>query len=134
MSPSPTYSQAAVRVVLAGASLVIAAWLALSLSNERLQVAGIKLMAADPPQPAAALKKFQAASRMSASQQPELFEASAYFAQGDDARAITMLQGLLAEEPDNRTGWLLLANWLRPGDPRGADAAFARARVLDGKP
>ncbi|MFM9127580.1 MAG: hypothetical protein ACKOTA_08510 [Solirubrobacterales bacterium] len=132
MSPSPTYSQAVVRVVLAGAALVIAAWLALSLSNERLQVAGIKLMSDDPPQAAVALEKFRQASRLNASQQPELFEASALFVQGERTKAIGMLRGLLAEEPDNRTGGLLLAAWLRPTDPGGADAATARARALDG--
>ena len=89
-------------------------------------------MAAKTPQPAQALGKFREASRLSASQQPELFEASAYFAQGERARAIGMLRGLLAEEPDNRTGWLLLATWLRPTDPRGADDAAARARALNG--
>jgi predicted Zn-dependent protease len=116
---------------VAGA-VVVAGWLALSLHNERLQVSGIRLMAAQPPQPAQALQDFRAASRLSASQQPELFEASAYFAQGDRARAIGMLRSLLAGEPDNRTGWLLLAGWLRPSDPRGAEAAAARARALNG--
>ena len=119
-------------MVLAAAALAIAAWLTLSLSNERLQVAGIKLMAAEPPQPAEALVKFRQASRLNASQQPELFEASALFVQGDRAGAADMLRELLADEPDNRTGWLLLAAWLRPTDPRGAEAAAARARALDG--
>ena len=120
------------RVALVAGAVVVAGWLALSLRNERLQVSGIRLMAAQPPQPAQALRDFRAASRLSASQQPELFEASAYFAQGDRARAIGMLRSLLAEEPDNRTGWLLLAGWLRPTDPRGAESAAARARALNG--
>ena len=121
------------RVALVAVALAVAAWLGLSLSNERLQVAGIKLMVGQPPQPEAALRRFQEASKLSASQQPELFQASAYFAQGDTARALGMLRALLADEPDNRTGWLLLSRWLRPTDPRGAEEAAARARALDGR-
>jgi predicted Zn-dependent protease len=120
------------RVILVASALAVACWLALSLRNERLQVAGIRLLADQPPQPALALEKFRGASRLSASQQPELFEASAYYAQGQPQRAITMLRGLLAQEPDNRTGWLLLSVWLSPIDPTGAKAAAERARVLDG--
>ena len=115
-------------------ALACAAWLAVSLRNERLQVAGIKLLQEEPPQATLALQDFQRASQLSASQQPELFEASVYFAQGQRARAIGMLRGLLADEPKNRTGWLLLSNWLRPSHPRAADAALARARALDGAP
>ena len=124
----------ALRALLVLAALVVVAWLALSLRNERVQVAGIKLMAETPPQPALALGKFQQASTLSASQQPELFEASAYFALGERARALAMLRELLKEEPDNRTGWLLLSAWLRPSDPAAADRAEDRARVLDGTP
>jgi len=122
----------ALRVILVAAALVVAGWLALSLRNERLQVSGIKLMAEQPPQPTLALDRFRQASLLSASQQPELFEASAYYAQGQPQRAITMLRDLLAQEPDNRTGWLLLSAWLRPTDPAGAKAATERARALDG--
>lgn len=132
VSPAPTHRQAVLRIVLVAAALVVAGWLALSLRNERLQVAGIKLMAERPPQTTAALEKFRQASRISASQQPELFEAAAYFAQGDRERAIGMMRGLLADEPENRTGWLLLATWLRPTDPAAADEAFGRAEALDG--
>ena len=122
------------RVALVIAALAAAGWLALSLQNERLQVAGIKLMAGSPPQPGPALEKFRRASRLSASQQPEQFQANAYFTRGERSRAVAMLRGLLAKEPDNRTGWLLLGNWLAPDNPREADAAFARARALNGSP
>lgn len=132
MSSTDVHRGTALRVALVAAALVVAGWLALSLQNERLQVSGIKLMAAQPPQPALALRKFRQASRLSASQQPELFEASAYYVQGQPQRAVTMLRGLLAREPDNRTGWLLLSAWLRPTDPAAAEAAARRARVLDG--
>ena len=113
-------------------ALLCAGWLAVSLRNERLQVAGIRLLAEKPPQVDAALDDFRRASQLSASQQPELFEASVYFLKGQRPRAISMLRGLLAREPDNRTGWLLLSAWLRPTDPAGANAAAERARVLDG--
>jgi predicted Zn-dependent protease len=132
VSSAPVPRHALLRFALLAVALVIAGWLALSLANERLQVSGIKLMAEQPPQPALALEKFRQASRLSASQQPELFEASAYYAQGQPQRAVTMLRDLLAQEPDNRTGWLLLSAWLRPTDPAGANAAAERARVLDG--
>ena len=132
MSSTDVHRGLALRVILVAAALVVAGWLALSLRNERLQVSGIRLMAEQPPQPALALDRFRQASLLSASQQPELFEASAYYAQGQPQRAVTMLRDLLAQEPDNRTGWLLLSAWLRPTDPAGANAAAERARVLDG--
>lgn len=132
MSSTDVHRGTALRVILVAAALVVAGWLALSLRNERLQVSGIRLMAEQPPQPALALDRFRQASLLSASQQPELFEASAYYAQGQPQRAVTMLRDLLAQEPDNRTGWLLLSAWLRPTDPAGAKAATERARALDG--
>jgi len=122
----------ALRAALVALALVCAAWLALSLRNERLQTAGIKLFQRPQPDFSLALDDFRRASELSASQQPELFEASVYFAQGQGPKAIAMLRALLAAEPDNRTGWLLLSNWLRPTDPGGADAALARYRALDG--
>jgi len=122
------------RAALAVLALLCAGWLGVSLRNERLQVAGIKLLAQQPPRADAAFDDFRKASLLSASQQPELFEASVFFLQGERPKAIAMLRGLLAEEPDNRTGWLLLGNWLRAtGDP-GADRAYARARALNGNP
>ncbi len=132
VSSAPVPRHALLRVVLFAVALVVASWLALSLANERIQVSGIRLMAEQPPQPGLALDNFRQASRLSASQQPELFEASAYFAQGRREKAVAMLRGLLAEEPDNRTGWLLLSTWLRPTNPDAADAAAERARALDG--
>ena len=132
MSSNDVHRGTALRVILVAAALVVAGWLALSLRNERLQVSGIRLMAEQPPQPELALDRFRQASLLSASQQPELFEASAYYAQGQPQRAVTMLRDLLAQEPDNRTGWLLLSAWLRPTDPAGAKAATERARALDG--
>ena len=132
MSSNDVHRGPTLRVILVAAALVVAGWLALSLRNERLQVSGIRLMAEQPPQPALALDRFRQASLLSASQQPELFEASAYYAKGQPQRAVTMLRDLLAQEPDNRTGWLLLSAWLRPTDPAGAKAATERARALDG--
>lgn len=123
------------RAALAVLALACSGWLAISLRNERLQVSGIKLLAEQPPRVDTAFDDFRKASLLSASQQPELFEASVYFLKGERPRAIAMLRGLLAEEPDNRTGWLLLGNWLRAtGDPDGAGRAYARARELNGGP
>lgn len=113
-------------------AVACAAWLAVSLRDERLQVRGIELLAESPPKPALALDDFRRASLLSASQQPELFQASVYFVQGRRATAIAMLRSLLAAEPDNRTGWILLANWLRATGKPGAEQAYARARSLDG--
>ena len=123
-----------VRTALVALALLCAGWLAVSLRNERLQVAGIRLLAEKPPQVDAALDDFRRASQLSASQQPELFEASVYFLKGQRPRAISMLRGLLAREPDNRTGWLLLGNWLQASGDPGAARAYARARELNGSP
>lgn len=124
----------AARVLLVALALACAGWLAVSLRNEKLQVSGIKALALKPPQTAPAFEDFRRASQLSASQQPELFEASVYFLEGRRARAIAMLRGLLAAEPDNRTGWILLGNWLSVAGQPGAGSAYARARALNGRP
>ncbi len=131
---SPGTGAVVIRAALVALALACAGWLAVSLRNERLQVSGIKLLAEQPPRADAAFDDFRKASLLSASQQPELFQASVYFLKGDRPRAIAMLRGLLAEEPENRTGWLLLGNWLRATGAPGADSAYARARALNGDP
>jgi cytochrome c-type biogenesis protein CcmH/NrfG len=55
------------------------------------------------------------------------------FIDGDRAGAIARLEGLLRREPENRTGWVLLGNWLRGEDPIASERAFERAAQLDGK-
>lgn len=132
MGAVPLPRQALLRASLAAAALLVAAWLAISLRDERLLVSGIRQMEEQPPNSAQAELNFRHASLLNKSQQPELFEASAWYVQGRRAEAIAMLQRLLADEPDNRSGWILLETWLRPADPRAADAAEARARELDG--
>lgn len=122
------------RLLLVILALACAAWLGVSLRNERLQVDGIKALAQKPPDTAAAFEDFRRASQLSASQQPELFEASVYFVEGERTKAIVLLRGLLESEPDNRTGWVLLGNWLEASGEPGAEAAYARARRLNGAP
>lgn len=120
------------RLVLSLAAAAIVAWLLISWNDERLQTQGIVLLESQPPQSAAALERFRSAKLLSASRQPDAFEASALLLSGDRAAAIAQLEELLRSEPENRTGWLLLANWLRSDDQAGSARALAKAAQLDG--
>lgn len=123
----------ALRLLLSLFAVAAVGWLLVSWHDERLQTEGILLLAEQPARPAEAIERFRDAQLLSASLQPQLFEASAVFLLGDRARAIADLRRLLGREPRNRTGWLLLGNWLLTDDPPGAEAAFRRAAALDGE-
>lgn len=116
--------------LLASAAIV---WLLISWHDERLQTEGIMLLAEQPPRPTEAIERFRDAGLLSASLQPELFEASSVYILGDREKAIGDLRSLLLREPRNRTGWLLLGNWLLVSDPSAAATAFHQAALLDGR-
>ncbi len=120
------------RILLSLLAAAIIAWLLIGWNDDRLQTQGIVLLERQPPQTAEALERFRSAKLLSASLQPDAFEASVLLLNGDRARAIAQLEGLLRSEPENRTGWLLLGNWLSSDDPAGAARAFERAAALDG--
>ena len=122
------------RAALLATALLSAGWLALMLHDQRLQDSAVKLLQQRPPQLAAARAKLESAGRLSASLQPRQIATTATFFSGDAAGAATQLRKLLADEPRNRTGWLLLGTYLERIDPRGAAQARARAAVLDGHP
>ncbi len=90
------------------------------------------MLAEQPPRPREALEQFRGAQLMSASLQPQLFEASTIYLLGNHAEATADLRRLLRREPRNRTGWLLLGNWLLADDPPAANQAFRQAATLDG--
>lgn len=113
-------------------ALLACGWLLVSWRNERLQTDAIVLLAQQPPQAAAAITRLQDAQLLSASLQPQAFEASANFILGDRRKAEAELLDLLNQEPENRTAWLLLGNWLLAENPAAAARAFARAAALDG--
>lgn len=119
------------RIALSMLAAAIVAWLLISWNDERLQTDGIVLLEQRPPQTSAALDRFRAAKLLSASLQPDAFVASATFIAGDRTAAVAELEALLRSEPENRTGWLLLANWLRVDDPAASARASARAAALD---
>ena len=120
------------RLLLSLVATAIVAWLVISWNDDRLQTQGIVLLERQPPQTAKALESFRSAKLFNASLQPDAFEASVLFLNGDRARAVARLEGLLEGEPENRTGWLLLGSWLRSDDPIASARAFERAAQLDG--
>ena len=132
MAINSTHAAYGARLLLSLLATAIVAWLVISWNDDRLQTQGIVLLERQPPQTAEALESFRSAKLLNASLQPDAFEASALFLNGDRARAIAQLEGLLRSEPENRTGWLLLGNWLSSDDPAGAARAFERAAALDG--
>jgi cytochrome c-type biogenesis protein CcmH/NrfG len=129
---SSTQAAYGARLLLSLLATVIIAWLVISWNDDRLQTQGIVLLERQPPQTAEALESFRAAKLLNASLQPDAFEASVLFLDGDRARAVASLERLLRSEPENRTGWLLLGNWLRGEDPSASARAFQRAAQLDG--
>lgn len=132
MAINSTPAARSARILLSLLAAAIIAWLVISWNDDRLQTQGIVLLERQPPQTAEALERFRSAKLLNASLQPGAFEASVLLLNGDRARAIAQLEELLRSEPENRTGWLLLGNWLSSEDPAGAARAFERAAALDG--
>ena len=121
------------RILLSLLAAAAIGWLLISWQDERLQTEGIILLAEQPPRPTEAIERFRDAGLLSASLQPKLFEASSVYLLGDREKAISDLRALLLREPRNRTGWLLLGNWLLVSDPGAAAIAFGQAELLDGR-
>ena len=132
MAINSTQAAYGARLLLSLLAAAIFAWLVISWNDDRLQTQGIVLLERQPPETAEALERFRSAKLLSASLQPDAFEASALFLNGDRARAVAGLERLLQSEPENRTGWLLLGSWLRSDDPIASARAFERAAQLDG--
>ncbi len=122
-----------VRVLFSAAALLIAGWLLVSWQDERLQRQGILLLAQQPPNTAAATDRFERARLLSVSLQPDQFIAATVYLSGDHAGAEKQLRALLVREPENRTSWLLLANWLLVDDPVAGRQALEVAARLDGR-
>ncbi len=121
------------RILLSLLAAAAIGWLLISWQDEQLQTEGIMLLAEQPPRPTEAIERFRGAGLLSASLQPKLFEASSVYLLGDREKAISDLRALLLREPRNRTGWLLLGNWLLVSDPGAAAIAFGQAELLDGR-
>jgi len=122
-----------VRILFTAAALLIAGWLLVSWQDERLQRQGILLLGQQPPNTAAAIDRFERARLLSVSLQPDQFIAATVYLNGDHAGAEKQLRALLVREPENRTGWLLLANWLLADDPIAGRQALEVAAQLDGR-
>ncbi len=133
MAAHTTGRSTGVRVLLSAAALLIAGWLIVSWQDERLQTQGILLLGQQPPNTAAAVDRFERARLLSVSLQPDQFIASAVYLSGDQLGAENQLRALLVREPENRTGWLLLANWLLADDPVAGRQALEIAARLDGR-
>ena len=129
-----TGTTTALRIALSVLALLAGGWLLVGWNDARLQTDGILLLAEHPPRAAEALKRFNSAKFLSASLQPEEFASSSVFLLGNRPLAIDQLKTVLETEPQNRSGWILLANWLAPTDPVASAAAFRRAALLNGNP
>ena len=130
--PTAQTHSVALRAALTLLALLACGWLLVSWRNEQLQTDAILLLAKQPPQAAAAIGPLKRAELFNASLQPQAFIASANYILGDRLKAETELKQVLQKEPQNRTGWLLLGNWLQADDPVRAARAFARAAALNG--
>ncbi|GEM_PF-1023095 len=120
------------RLLLSLLAAAAVAWLLISWNDQRLQTEAIVLLTQRPPQAMLAVDRLRSAKLLSASLQPDAFEASAFFLAGNRAKAIAQLESLLRKEPENRTGWLLLGKWLQADNPAGSARAFSRAAQLNG--
>ncbi len=122
-----------VQVLLSAAALLIAGWLLVSWQGERLQTQGFQLLGQQPPNTAAAIDRFERARLLSVSLQPDLSIAAAVYLSGDQLGAENQLRALLVRAPENRDGWLLLANWLLADDPVAGRQALEIAARLNGR-
>ena len=120
-------------MIVRGAIVLIAAaaiaWLAAGLSASRAQddLAHLVATTAEPDRAdyerAAELRR--RAERVPG-RRPTLLEATLHMKGGDRAGAARLLEGLVADEPDNAEAWLLLS---QASDEREAEAR-ARVRAL----
>ncbi len=122
-----------VRTLFSAAALLIAGWLLVSWQGERLQIQGFQLLGQQPPNTAAAIDRFERARLLSVSLQPDLSIAAAVYLSGDQLEAENQLRALLVRAPENRDGWLLLANWLLADDPVAGRQALEIAARLNGR-
>ncbi len=133
MAARTTGRSTGVRVLLSAAALLIAGWLLVSWQDERLQTQGMLLLGQQPPNTAAAIDLFERARLLSVSLQPDHSIALTVYLSGDQLGAENQLRALLVREPENRPGWLLLANWLLADDPVAGRQALEIAARLDGR-
>jgi predicted Zn-dependent protease len=119
----------AVRVAIVVTAVVAIAWLGAGLAASRAQedLAHLVATTANPDRAdferAAELRR--KAERRVPGRRPTLLEATLHMKGDDRAGAARLLEGLVADEPDNAEAWLLLS---QASDERAAEA---RARVRE---
>jgi tetratricopeptide repeat protein len=122
-----------VRAGLLVAALAAIAWAAVGLREARLAESG-SAVATGPASGLSAARTAQAAqdlrdaARLTGHRDPDAFRARILVRTGHPRRAVAILRGLVADEPDNASYWLALAAASRDVDP--ALSARARARVV----
>jgi predicted Zn-dependent protease len=117
------------RVVVAVASVLLVAWLAVMELDVRRQAAGVS--AAQRRDFAAADADFRAARRLNPDTAPDVNRAFLYQRMGRHGDAAGVLEDVLHREPDNLTAWALLFTFAKGHDRATADRALAARRRLD---
>jgi predicted Zn-dependent protease len=122
------------RAVLAVACVACAAWLVAGLAPVRDQAAALSLVSGRrAPSPSTVdradqlLREAAAATR---SPEPDLRRAELFLVLRRDAAAARLASGVVHDEPDNREGWVVLAQATAASDPALAARARARLRAL----
>jgi len=122
------------KLLLSLAAGLSCAWLLVGLSDETRYARGLTLLVGgNPAKLRTALGDLRSAQLLNFSLGPDQYEAVALWRLGDHGLAERKLRALLKREPENRYGWLVLANLLAADNPEQAAAALARAEQLDGK-
>ncbi len=122
----------AVRLAVLLVASAAAVWCAMSLRDAKLQTKAIAMLVHQPPEPGRALALLDDADTLNASTTPELLRAGAYWAAGQQDRAIALIRAMVRAHPENISAWGLLARYLDGRDPAGAAQARQRARTLNG--
>lgn len=122
------------KLLLSLAAGLSCAWLLVGLSDEARYAEGLRLIVGgNPAKLRPALADFRSAQLLNLSLEPKQYEAVALWGLGYHELAEHKMRALLKREPENRYGWLILANSLAADNPARAAAALARAKQLDGK-
>jgi predicted Zn-dependent protease len=123
----------AVRAAVAVIAVLVIGWSAVLLRDTRQQERGTALAetSRDPATLERAVRHYEAASFLNPDTGPEVGRALALQSQGRAPEARAALEDVVRREPDNLTGWRLLAAITKELDPARSRQAVERARELD---
>jgi hypothetical protein len=125
----------AIRIALVALAVLAGGWLAVQerAADAERELDGIAFRpggALSPAEVARARDLLAADRRLNPDRRPDLYEAVVLGRSGRERKAIAVLRGTVAAEPENLEAWALLARTAEDTDPQLAQRARARLREL----